>query len=220
MSSYWSYDLIEPWTQITFLQEAVRPIYQDLIDRLSYVPFPDPPNIALRKEVTADITSWNAGLSPEFIDGLMDTGCTIAQYSYRHTSYAHQYFIAIYTACVTYVDDLVKHNLEAVGQFVQRFARGEPQDNPALARLVTLLETAHEYWPRISANSIVVGTTDAITAMYVEYISKGDVSPAAAMKYPIYLRLKTGITTPYAHFNFSKSEDGALEDTHHLQLMP
>ena len=156
-----------PCTQITLLRESVRPIFQDLLVRLSYVPASNPPNIALREQVAADITSWNAGLSPEYIDGLTDTSYIIAQYTYPHTSYPHQYYIAIYTACVTYVDDLVKQNLEAVGQFVQRFARGEPQENPALARLVTLLETAHEYWPRISANFIVAGTTDAITAMYL-----------------------------------------------------
>ncbi|RPD78014.1 terpenoid synthase, partial [Lentinus tigrinus ALCF2SS1-7] len=133
-----------------------------------------------------------------------DTACGIAECTYAHTSYYHQRFVALYTAYLTYVDDLGHKNVEIVGRFVQRFVRGELQPIPALRRLQELLATVHEYYPRVGADAIVSSTLDGITGMYIELTTKGYVVQPLAARYTYYLRLRTGIAAGYAHMNFTK----------------
>lgn len=165
------------------------------------------------------ISSWNVGVDSDYIEGLTETSCSIAESAYAHTNYEHQRVVAIYTACLTYADDLGHRNLEALGQFVRRFTRGEPQLHPALDCLTKLLGTLHEFCPRISADAIITSTIDSVTAMYIEVVSQGDVISPFATRYPYYLRLKTGIAPAYVHFNFTKSWGDAI-GTYYLQIIP
>ena len=184
------------------------------------MPFSDPINATLRKEVATEVASWDPSLTPEFVQALTDTGCAIAQYAYHRLTYEQQYIVSLYTVCITYMDDIAEHDLQAIGQFVQRLARGEPQENPVLGRMAALLGMMHEHYPRISADLIITSTTDAVTGMYIECITKGAAVALGAVKYPHYLRLKTGITAGYAHFNFPTCEGTDCEDAYYLQLQP
>lgn len=192
---------------------------RDFLNRVPYTPPCIPPNAELRREVAELITSWNIGLSWKYIEGLTETSCAISESAYAHTGYEHQRMVAIYTACLTYADDLGHDNVEALGQFIGRFTRGEPQLHPALDCLVKLLGTLHEFCPRISADAIVTSTIDSVSAMYIEVLSQGDVISPFATRYPFYLRLKTGIAPAYAHLNFTKSW-GDNVGTYYLQLLP
>ncbi|KAM5545256.1 hypothetical protein V8D89_001367 [Ganoderma adspersum] len=190
------------------------------LHRLQYTPPDTPGNPELRREVADIIASWNAGLDQECIDGLMDTGCSIAQCAYSHTSREHQRFVAIYTACLVYIDDLGHRNLEALEQFVRRFTRGEPQLHPALDCLTNLLRTTlHELWAPVSADAILISTFDTVTAMYVEVVSQGSVVSPFAKRYPYYLRLKVGDAPAYAHFNFTRSWADSM-GLYYLQILP
>ena len=173
----------------------------------------------MRREIAAEIASWNDDLSPSFIKGLTDTSCTIAETAYKHTSSEHQFIVALYTAYLTYADDIGQHNLEAVGGFVQRFTQGQTQSMVAFDRLTTLLGTLHGYYARISADAIVTNSLDSLTGMYIELVTKGDRVHPAADRYPFYLRLKTGIASAYAHLNFTKNW-GDATGHFYLQLLP
>ncbi|KAI1794775.1 terpenoid synthase [Ganoderma leucocontextum] len=146
-----------------------------------------------------------AGDDPTFIQKLSVLSCDLATISYGHTSFEHQYYIALYNACLTYVDDLGHRHLEAVSQFSRRFVAGEKQLNPALDVLTDLLKQSYDLWPQVGADVIISGTLEGVTAMYVE-CTTGDmtVTPRAAW-WSNYIRIKVGICPPYAHFNFMKS---------------
>ncbi|KAI1793269.1 terpenoid synthase [Ganoderma leucocontextum] len=199
--------------------DATKVFVRDFLDRLPYTPPDVPANPELRREVADVIVSWNVGVSWEYVEGLTDTSCSIAESAYAHTSYEHQRVVAIYTACLTYADDLGHRNLEALGQFVRRFTRGEAQLHPALDCLTKLLGTLHEFCPRISADAIITSTIDSVTAMYIEVVSQGDVISPFATRYPFYLRLKTGIAPAYVHLNFTKGWGDAI-GTYYLQVVP
>ena len=197
----------------------MKDVLQGFLKAVSYRSPHTRQNPRLRQETTAEIVSWDAGLSWNFINALTDTCCTIAECAYAHTSYEHQLLISIYTTYLVYADDVGQHNVEAVGQFVQRFTRREPQLVSVLDRLAALLGTLHDYYPRVSADAIINNTLDSLTAMYIELMTQGTTIPPAAARYPLYLRLKTGIGSAYTHFNFTKD---LVEGTglSYLQMIP
>ncbi|KAI1793271.1 terpenoid synthase [Ganoderma leucocontextum] len=166
----------------------------------------------------ADFIRGTAGDDPTFIQQISVLSCDLAEISYGHVSPEHQYYIALYNACLTYVDDLGNRHLEAIAQFSRRFATGEKQLHPALDVLTHLLKQSYDLWPRVGADAIISGTLEAVTAMYVEYTT-GDmaVTPRATW-WPNYFRNRTSICTPYAHFNFMKSWRSTPDS--YLQLLP
>ena len=159
-----------------------------------------------------------AGDDPKFIQKFSVTGCDLAVITYGHTSPEHQYYIALYTACILYVDDLGNRHLDALAQFSHRLATGQKQLNPALDVLIDLLRQSYDLWPQVGADAIVSGTLEAIAAMYIE-CTTGDmeVTPQATW-WPNYFRNRTGICPPYAHFNFMKG--WRLTPESYLQLLP
>ena len=193
---------------------------RDFLHRLQYAPPDTPEDPDLRREVADIIASWNAGLDQECIDGIMDTACSIAHCAYPHTSREHQRFVAIYTACLVYIDDLGQRNLTALEQFARRFGRGEPQLHPALDCVANLFRTTlYELWAPVSADAIMLSTFDTVTAMYVEAVSHGSVLSPLAKRYPYYSRIKVGDAQAYVHFNFTKSWSDAM-GMFYLQILP
>ena len=203
------------WTTLSCVESAIRSFLQ----RLPYHTLGTQQNLELRREVTEDIVSWDAGLTSDVIAQITDTACGIAECAYAHTSYEHQRFVALYTAYLVFVDDLGHANIEFVGQFVQRLARGEVQPIPALRRLQELLATVHEYYPRVSADAIVTSTLNGVSGMYTELTTKGNAVLPGATRYPYYFRLRTGVASGYAHMNFTKEW---VENFGHeyLQILP
>ncbi|OJT09957.1 hypothetical protein TRAPUB_13555 [Trametes pubescens] len=197
----------------------IKEILKDFLRRLNYRSPHTPPNAKLRAEVTAEIASWNADLSPSFMRGLAETSYVIAESAYAHTSYTHQRVIAIYTAYLTYVDDLGGRDLDVLSEFGRRLLAREPFGDPALDRLVVMLQDMYAYYPRLSAHSIAVSTLDFFVGSYVEVTGKKMAVAPGATKYPGFMRLKTGIGAAYALFNFVKDwRDPA--DHFFLQLIP
>nr|BDI63123.1 sesquiterpene synthase [Trametes versicolor] len=197
----------------------IKDILKDFLRRLNYRSPHTPANAKLRAEVTAEIASWNADLSPSFKHGLAETCYTIAESAYAHTSYEHQRIIALYTTYLTYVDDLGGRDLDALGEFGRRLLAREALGDSALDRLVTNLQDMYAYYPRLSAHSIAVSTLDFFVGSYVEATGKEMAVAPGATKYPGYMRMKTGIGAAYALFNFVKDwRDPA--DHFFLQLIP
>ncbi|EJF61101.1 terpenoid synthase [Dichomitus squalens LYAD-421 SS1] len=141
-----------------------------------------------------------------------------AQITYGHTSTEHQHYIALYTVCLLYADDLGIRHLDALTQFSRRFSTGEKQLNPVLNKLTELMRQAYDLWPQVGADAIVSGTLEAVSAMYIECTS-GDmkITPQATL-WPNYFRNRSGICPPYAHFNFVKNWRSAPDS--YLQLLP
>ena len=85
-----------------------------------------------------------AGDDPGVVDKLTASACDTTGTAYMHASAEHQQYIALYTACVLYADDLGSRHVEALGEFSRRFASGEEQLNPALQVFAGLLKQAHD----------------------------------------------------------------------------
>ncbi|KAI0352645.1 terpenoid synthase [Trametes cingulata] len=200
------------------LNEVKRTI-RDFLKRVEYRRPCTPENSKLRVELTGEILSWNADLSPAYVEGLMETCCTVAESAYAHTSYNHQLTIALYSACLLYIDDMGNRDPEILGQFGYRFLTRQDLGDPVLERLALQLPQMYNLYPRLSAHSIAVATLDWAVGSYVE-LTTGDVAVSpGATSYPAYLRTKTGIGSAYALFNFVKGwRDPA--DSFHLQLVP
>ncbi|KAI0366876.1 terpenoid synthase [Pilatotrama ljubarskyi] len=198
---------------------GIKSAVRDFLMRLRYRAPHTPANAKLRAEVTAEILSWNAGLSPPYVEALMDTSCTIAESAYAHLSYKHQLLVAIYTTYVVYVDDIGNRDLEVLGQFGHRLLAREDLGDPVLERLAQQLQDMYDYYPRLSAHSITIATLDSVVGMYVEFTTRDMAVSPGATRYPWYLRIKTGIGSAYALFNFVKEWRNPA-DNYHLQLLP
>ena len=177
-----------------------------------------PRNAGLRHKLATEIASWNIDVSTTFTEKMLHNSCNMAECCYGHTSADHQYFIALYTAFTFYADDHCGADPEPIGQFAQRFIEGEPQLDPVLDRFAAHIKHAYELWPRIGANAVISGTLDSMTAMYIEYTTQDMSTIPAATRYPYYLRTKSGVGPPYAHFIFAKSWRSSVNS--YIQIIP
>ncbi|KAH9846107.1 terpenoid synthase [Lenzites betulinus] len=197
----------------------VKQILRDFMMRLRYRHPRTPRNAKLRAEITAEIISWDVQLSPKKIEGLMDTACAIAESAYSHISYEHQRVVALYTAHLTYIDDLGLRDLEAVAQFGHRLLAREDFGNASMDRLIVLLRDMHAFYPRLTCDAITVSTLDFLVGVHNELTGKERGVIPGATPYPWYMRQKTGIGPAYVLFNFVKDWRDPMDNIH-LQLVP
>lgn len=197
----------------------IKIIFQDFLARLQYCPPCTVPNASLRADLTAEIISWNAGLSPKFIDHLTDTACTIVESALSHTSYAHQRLLSFYSAYIIYVDDFGSRDLEALGRFGQRIAARESQGDVVLERLARQFSDMYTMYPPVAADLINTATLAGVAGTYIEFKTDDMAVAPGALRYPSFLRNMTGYSTAYAFFNFVQGwRDPA--DTFYLQIVP
>nr|VWP01600.1 Uncharacterized protein [Ganoderma boninense] len=125
--------------------------------------------------------------------------------AYGHTSSAHQEYIALYTACVVYADDVGSRHVEALAQFSHRFSTGEKHPFPVLNVLAGLMKQSYDLWSKTGADAIISSTLMGIAARHLECTSNDMTITPQATWWPNYFRNRTGFATAYAHFNFMKS---------------
>ena len=190
--------------------DETKAIIRDFLDRSSYKSPKSPIDDALHSELAVELAAWPEDVAPAVREKVVDGACTLAETTYGHTTHAHRAYIALYTTCRMYVDNLGarRDRLDAVMRFTGRFVRGEQQPDPVLERLAELLKTrTHQLWNACSADAIVAGTLDAVAAMYVEH----------STCFPYYLRMWAGIGPPHIHSAFM-GEWREAADTH-LQVI-
>ncbi|KAM5542954.1 hypothetical protein V8D89_003338 [Ganoderma adspersum] len=159
-----------------------------------------------------------AGDDSKLAERLSAFGADLAGIIYPHTSPEHQRYIALYTACMTYADDLGSRHVEALAQFSRRFATGQKQLSPPLEFLADLLRKSYDLWPEVGADTIISSTLIAITAMHVECTAGNVAVIPKATWWPNYFRTRTGFSLPYAHFSFVKGWRSTTDS--YMQLLP
>ncbi|TFK83820.1 terpenoid synthase [Polyporus arcularius HHB13444] len=172
----------------------------------------------LRAKIEAELALWPSDINQAVVSKILDGSCVYTETTYGHTTPKHRFFIALYTACLMYVDDLGERDLDAVMRFTGRFAKGQDHPDPVLNRLAGLLRQSHELWPQYGADAIIAGTLDAVTAMYIEYTAKHLVIKPSATRFPYYFRTRAGIGPPFIHFIFMNTWRSTPES--YLQLLP
>ncbi|OBZ70154.1 Trichodiene synthase [Grifola frondosa] len=200
------------------LIDDTKRIIRNFLNGLDFESPQTPMNSELRRRLAAEIASWNIDVSTTFTDKMLSNSCNMAETCYGHASPEHQYFIALYTAFTFYADDHCEGDPEPVGQFAHRFTNGEMQLDPVLDRFAAHIKTAYELWPLIGANTIISGTLNSMTAMYIEYTTRSMAISPSATRYPYYLRTMSGVGPPYAHFIFPKTWRASVNS--YLQLIP
>ncbi|KAI0366905.1 terpenoid synthase [Pilatotrama ljubarskyi] len=203
---------------LTEQRGQIRQIITSFLARSDFKATTCPRDTQLRARLAAEIHSWAVHVHPRMLDKMLETSCSYAETAFGHTSFEHRYYIALYTACMLYGEDLGEHDPDAVTQFGRRLVRGEKQLSPIFDRLADLLKEAHLYWSDVGADAIVTGTIDALTATAIEFATTGSPVAPAALRYPYYLRTRAGGGPQYTHFMFMRSWREKADS--YLQILP
>ncbi|KAH9940450.1 terpenoid synthase [Epithele typhae] len=207
---------------------GVKTVVREFLARSDYRSPKSLEDPVLRSTLADELATWPASVPPSFIAKVLDGACVYTETAYAHVSHAHKLYIARYTACMLYVDDLAAteasgvEGADAVRRFAGRFVRGEPQPDAVLDALAAILRDAHTggLWGPYGADAIVAGTLDAIAAAHVEgALERGAIKVhSGATMFPSYLRTRAGIGPPFTHFAFMR-EWRDVPDSY-LQVLP
>ncbi|KAI0822036.1 terpenoid synthase [Trametes gibbosa] len=200
------------------MRAQVKPVVLDFLARSEFREVKCPRDIELRAKLAAEIQSWISHVDPLMLDKMFETSCSYAETAFGHTSFDHRYYIALYTACMLYGEDLGAHDPDAVTQFARRLVRGDRQLSPIFDRLADLLKQAHLHWSDVGADAIITGTVDALTATAIEFAMTGTSVAPSALRYPYYLRTRAGGGPQYTHFLFMRSWREKADS--YLQILP
>ena len=200
------------------LRRDLKDIVHNFILRSNYRSPNNPRDAALREKLASEIAPWSALIDPQMLGKMVETSCSYAETAYSHVSFEHRYYIALYTACMLYGEDVGERDPSAVAQFARRLVSGRRQLSPIFDRLAELLQDAYSYWTDVGADAIISSTLDALTATFVEFTtSEMEISPSA-IRYPWYLRTRAGGGPQYTHFMFMRSWRETPDS--YLQLLP
>ncbi|KAI0643149.1 terpenoid synthase [Trametes meyenii] len=203
-------------------REVPLSVLQDTISEFlrscDYTPPRTTHNNDLRRWLTEQVASWSVAVSPKFLSKTIDAGCTYVEAVFGHVPVENRRYIALYTACMLYADDLGEEDPGAVLHFTRRFVRGETQPNAVFECLAGLLRRAYDVWPQFGADSIVTGTLDALAANHIECVMRTVPVKPFASRYPYYLRQRAGIGAPFTHFMFAN--DWRQTPESYIQVVP
>ncbi|THU86671.1 terpenoid synthase [Dendrothele bispora CBS 962.96] len=106
-----------------------------------------------------------------------------------------------------FIDDLSRRIPSAITEFQHRILLNKPQLDPALAQFPRILSQLYWHWDHICANSMVCAALEFIsgTAMEDKDEIQRMVPHPAALNWPRFLRMKTGIAPAYSYAVFPKS---------------
>ncbi|TFK82677.1 terpenoid synthase [Polyporus arcularius HHB13444] len=199
-------------------RSELQVLLHDFLSSSSYRPPKTARDLDLRKRLASEIATWQVDIEPQMVGKMIETSCSYAETAYCHIPPEHRYYVALYTACMLYGEDLGERDHESVAQFARRLIRGERQLNPIFDRLVDLLKEAHMYWTDVGADAIITGTVDALSGTFVEFATASMVVAPSATRYPWYLRTRAGGGPQYTHFMFTRSWRETPDS--YLQLLP
>lgn len=199
-------------------RKTIKTVVVDFLARSDFKAVKCPKDPHLRAKLAAEIRAWSVQVEPRMLEKMLETSCAYAETAFGHTSFDHRYYIAIYTACMLYGEDLGEHDPDAVTQFARRLVKGERQLSPIFDRLAELLKQAHLYWSDVGADAIITGTVDALTATGIEFATSGTPVVPSALRYPYYLRTRAGGGPQYTHFIFMRSWREKANS--YLQILP
>jgi hypothetical protein len=152
-------------------------------------------------------------------------GVAMATTAYAHlTNKSTQIFISLYTAFLIYIDDIFQYDIDAVREFNERFVLRKSQGDQVLDCFANLLLELPKHFSRVAANIMITSTLNLVTALLLEYETRGMAvnlrttftlfysqltsycTPlqlrADAHGYPTFSRVISGASEAYALFGF------------------
>ncbi|KAJ3754703.1 isoprenoid synthase domain-containing protein [Lentinula raphanica] len=136
---------------------------------------------------------------PDPLRPFIPQGVCIAMTSYTHLEDKSAYvWLALYTACGIYCDDVFRKDTEAVALFCERLMRNQPQQDRALNAFAELILEISHHFPRVTSNIMVTSTLNALNALLIEDQTKGLPVSVYADNYPAFSRIMSGASEVYA----------------------
>ena len=203
---------------VHLLQSQVTSIVKRFLRSYNYAPPHTQRDLDLRAQLAQECRGWSVEIEPRLLEKMIESSCSYAESAYHHTSPKHRYYIALYTACMFYAEELGDENPDAVAQFARRLIKGQRQVNPIFDRLADLLKDAHVYWTDVGADAIITGTVDALTATFIEFATASMPMAPSANRYPYYLRTRAGGGPQFTHFMFMREWRDTADS--YLQILP
>lgn len=110
--------------------------------------------------------------SPDFQKALHGS-VAIARNTYKHLeNIGTQRWIALYTVCLIFFDDLTQTDPSHAREFHQCFMNGQKQKHPLLDGYASLLRAAHDHFNPSAANLVVSSSLDFVTGLILDYDHK------------------------------------------------
>ncbi|KAJ8472883.1 hypothetical protein ONZ51_g8216 [Trametes cubensis] len=212
------FNMLATKMDLTSQRQHISNLVTDFLQRSDFRAVQSPRDVDLREKLSVDVNNWGVDINPSMLEKMVETSCSYAETAFGHTSFEHRYYIALYTACMLYGEDLGEHDPDAVTQFARRLVRGDKQVSPIFDCLADLLKQAHLYWSDVGADAIITGTVDALTATAIEFATTGTPVAPSALRYPYYLRTRAGGGPQYTHFMFMRSWREKADS--YLQILP
>ncbi|KAK7943893.1 terpenoid synthase [Apiospora aurea] len=194
------------------LGTLLRPIFESMLEGIGYQGAPQLHDKEKKQAVLDAMHQKVAEYGMTLDDPLSVKGFRLgfseAALAYPDHSVVVQTYIAIFTWIVVQIDDITPSIKSKVGQFQQRFLRGEEQPLPILRGLAAILREAYDHWDPVLANLLVKSSLDFVTANLLdadEGFRRMQVT-AAGVSFPYYFRHMSGITEAYAIFTYPSGQ--------------
>jgi hypothetical protein len=130
-------------------------------------------------------------------------GVVIATTTYAHLeNKSTQIIIALYTAFLIYIDDVHQNDVGGIYGFNERFVLCQPQDDPVLESLASLLRELPKHFGRVSSNMMISSTLNFVTSLILDYETKDMPASPDAGNYAAFSRVMCGASETYAMFVF------------------
>ncbi|KAE9386497.1 terpenoid synthase, partial [Gymnopus androsaceus JB14] len=123
------------------------------------------------------------------------------------TAYSHlnvessRIFIALYTAFLIHLDDMVEPEISHLYSFNKYFVHKEPHGTRILEAFALLLRETTDHFDDICSNIIVTATLNLVTARLLEENPNRIQLPVDSL-YPLFSRTMSGAAEAYALFAF------------------
>ncbi|KAF5345287.1 hypothetical protein D9758_008417 [Tetrapyrgos nigripes] len=171
----------------------------------------------LKKAILDEISTWNDPRYGSLLyERIADHAAGIVECSYVNHTFDAKLQFGLYSWSVILIDDLSKRMPSAITEFQQRILLNQPQVDPALDRFPQILNNLYLHWDPVCANMMVCSAYDFIVGTILE--DRRMVPHQAAIHWPKFLRLKSGVANAYALATFPKDRHPDLSV--YVQALP
>ncbi|KAG6886247.1 hypothetical protein C0992_004535 [Termitomyces sp. T32_za158] len=144
---------------------------------------------------------------PAHLDKIVHLAASLIELAYHDCTFNEKKQIALYNWCLIYIDDVSSKDITAYVAFQERFLRKQPQLDPVLDRLATVLYEMFDFYPTFFANSIINATFDFVSGTCIEPSVERLKLSSPSTRFPWFLRDRTGVAVAFALMLFPKSRE-------------
>ncbi|KAI0315087.1 isoprenoid synthase domain-containing protein [Amylostereum chailletii] len=181
-------------------------VVRDVLHRVEYVPLPNEIDEKLEAALLDTVSSWD--LSDTSKKGLlrsMPVAVYMSSFSYAQDfNFERKLFVAAVTTCLVHIDDTSNQRFEACQTFVPRFLARQPQLDPVLERLATLLPGFSEYYDPFPASAMSMAALEFVSACCIENRVNEMTVSSSATHWPWDIRKMTGVAPLFSYVVFPR----------------